>query len=285
MTDWGEYVHEVTAQMALYRESVRRLCELADLRPGMTVVDLGAGTGLTSLAALGLVPDGLELTVVEPNSALLAAARSRLGDRVLAYHSADPVSAASLVPGKVDRVLCNLALLSFRDPEGVLRAWRGRIKPAGRLCFSLSGTWFNALRDQVTPQYVMLRELHRQGLLSRGVPPVERLPNQRSIEGTLRDAGFKPIHYAVQEIASPLPETEPGGELYNLMRLNPALPGRDHGEAVRRTLAALPGVAGAIAAAGARWRVVHFAAQPALTPDEVLQERLGDRLPDQGTMP
>lgn len=281
MADWGEYVHGVSAQMALYRESARRLCELADLRPGMTVVDLGAGTGLTSLAALDLVPEGLELIAVEASPALLAAARARLGGRAAAYHNADAVAAASLLSGKVDRVLCNLALLSFRDPEGVLRAWRSRIRPAGLLCFSLSGTWFNALRDQVTPQYVLLRELHRQGLLPRGVPPVERLPNQRSIEGTLRDAGFKPVHYEVQEIPSPRPETEPGGELYNLMRLSPALPGRDRAEAVQRSLDALPGVAEAIAASGARWRVVHFTAQPALTPEEVLQERLGGRLAHQ----
>jgi len=285
MTDWGEYVHETSAQMALYRESARRLCEVADLRPGMTVVDLGAGTGLTSLAALDLVPDGLELTLVEASPALLAAARTRLGGRATAFHIADPVAAASQVVGKVDRVLCNLSLLTFRDPEGALRAWRGRIKPTGLLCFSLSGTFFNALRDQVTPQYVMLRELHRQGLLPRGIPAVERLPNQRSVEGTLRDAGFKPAHFEVQEIASRLPETEPGGELYNLIRLSPALPGRDHAEAVQRSLAALPGVAGAIAAAGARWRVVHFAAQPALTPEEILQERFGGGQPDQGTRP
>lgn len=279
MGDWGEHVHAVTAQMALYRESARRLCELAELRPGMTVVDLGAGTGLTSLAALDIVPAGLHLTVVEASPALLAAARARIGERALAYHAADAAAAADLVPGKVDRVLCNLALLSFRDPEGVLRAWRGKIKPTGRFCFSLSGTWFNALRDQVTPQYVFLQELHRQGALSRRPPSVDRLPNRRSVEGTLKGAGYKPDGYEVQEIPTTAPETEPGGELYNLMRIRPALPGQDHADAVARTLAALPGAAAAIEAAGARWRVVHFTAQPALTPEEILLERFGGRLP------
>lgn len=280
MADWGEYVHGIAAQMALYRDSARRLCELADLRPGMTVVDLGAGTGLTSLAALDLVPEGLELILVEPNPSLIAAARARIGDRAVAYHAVDPAAAADLVPGRVDRVICNLALLSFRDPEGVLRAWRNRIQPAGRFCFSLSGTYFNVLRDQVTPQYVFLQELHRQGLLRRGLPGVDRLPNQRSVEGTLKGAGYKPARYEVQEIPAARPETEPGGELYNLMRIHPALPGRDHSDAVERTLAALPAVAPAIAARGARWRVVHFVAQPALTPEELLLERFGGRLPD-----
>jgi len=279
MGDWGEYVHGIASQMALYRESARRLCELAELRSGMTVVDLGAGTGLTSLAALDLVPEGLHLTVVEPGPSLLAAARARIGDRAQAFHQVDPAAAAGLVPDKVDRVLCNLALLSFPDPEGVLRAWRGKIKPAGRFCFSLSGTWFNVLRDQVTPQYVFLQELHRQGLLSRAVPSVDRLPNRRSVEGTLKGAGYSPAHYEVQEIAATRPETEPGGELYNLTRIHPALPGRDHREAVERTLAALPGAAPAIAAQGARWRVVHFVAQPALTPEEIILERFGGRLP------
>lgn len=279
MDDWGEYVHGIAAQMALYRESARRLCELAELRPGMTVVDLGAGTGLTSAAALDQVPGGLQLTVVEADPSLLAAVRRRIGSRAGAYHAADPIAAADLIPGKVDRVLCNLALLSFRDPEGVLRAWRSKIKPTGYFCFSLSGTYFNVLRDQVTPQYVFIQELHRQGLLPRGLPSVERLPNQRSTEGTLKGAGYKPVRYEAQAIPTERPETEPGGELYNLMRIRPALPGKDHRDAVERTLAALPAAAEAIAAQKARWHVVHFVAQPALTPEELLLERFGGRLP------
>lgn len=279
MATWGEYYHAIASQMALFRESNRRLCELAELRQGMTVVDLGAGSGLTSLAALEQVPEGLRLILIDASQAMIDEARRHLGDRAEAYHVADAAAGAGLVPEKVDRVLCNMSLWSFGEPEAVLRAWRSKIKPTGRFCFNLSGTYFNARRDWVTPQYALIQELHQRGELSRGLPQVDRLPNQRSIEGSLGGVGYKPFHFEVQEIASAVPDAEPGGELYNLMRLTPALPGRDHRDAVARSLAALPQAAGAIAAQGARWLVAHFLAQPSLTPEEILLEKFGGRLP------
>lgn len=277
MSTWGEYYHMVASQMALYRESNRRLCELAELKPGMTVVDLGCGSGLTSLAALAQVPEGLKLILVDKSPAMIDEARRQLGDRVQAYHVADAAEAAELVTEKVDRLLCNMALWTFPSAEVVLQRWREKIKPTGRLCFTLFGTYFNTGGGVVSPQYAAIAEWHRRGALSRALPQVDRLPNQRSIEGTLQSSRFKPFYFEVQEIAGRAPETEPGGELYNQLRLTPALPGGDHQEAVARSLAALPELAEAIAAAGARWRVVHFMAQPSISPEEVLMAKFGPK--------
>ncbi|MFZ5827683.1 MAG: class I SAM-dependent methyltransferase [Bacillota bacterium] len=277
MTTWGQYYHQIASQMALYRESNRRLCELAELRPGMTVVDLAAGSGLTALAALEQVPEGLNLIAIDSSASMLNEARRHLGDRVTAYHVADAAKGAALIEAKVDRVLCNMSLWTFPSPEGVLAAWREKIKPTGRLCFNLFGTYFNTGGDVVSPQYALIQELHRRGELSRGLPQVDRLPNQRSIEGTLTMARYKPFHFELQEIESARPDTEPGGELYNLMRLTPALPGRDHHEAVARTLALLPELGEAIAAQSPRWRVVHFMAQPSISPEEMLMTKFGHR--------
>jgi SAM-dependent methyltransferase len=277
MATWGQYYHAIASQMALYRESNRRLAELAELRPGMTVVDLGGGSGLTSLAALQQVPDGLKLILIDSSGSMVEEAKRQLGDRVQTYHVADAAEAAGLVGEKVDRVLCNMALWFFKSPEAVLQAWREKIKPTGRFCFNLFGTYFNTGGDVVSPQYALIQELHRRGELSRGLPAVDRLPNQRSIEGTLTGARYKPFHYEVQEIASATPDTEPGGELYNLMRLTPALSGADHREAVERTLALLPDLREAVS--HGRWRVVHFMAQPSISPEEMLIAKFGDKFP------
>lgn len=275
MATWGQYYHEIASQMAIYRETNRRLCELAELKPGMTVVDLGCGSGLTSLAALGQVPEGLKLILVDSSPSMVEEARRHLGERALAYHVADAAEAAGLVAEKVDRVLCNMALWTFKSPETVLQRWREKIKPTGRLCFTLFGTYFNTGGEVVSPQYALIQELHRRGELSRGLPQVDRLPNQRSIEGTLTGARYKPFYYEVQEIPASGPETEPGGELYNQMRLTPALPGADHRQAVEHSLAALPLVAGALE--GSRWRAVHFMAQPSVSPEEVLMAKFGKK--------
>lgn len=289
MSTWGQYYHAIASQMALYRESNRRLAELADLKPGMTVVDLGCGSGLTSLAALEQVPEGLQLILIDSSPSMIEEARRNLGDRVQAYYVADAAAVAdateaggaggAVIPAKVDRVLCNMSLLSFRNPEAVLARWRRLIKPTGRLCFSLSGTYFNVGSEVVSPQYAFIQALHQRGDLARGLPAVDRLPNQRSIESTLNSKGFKPFAFEVQEIPSASPETEPGGELHNLMRLTPALPGRDHQAGVEQTLAALTELSDEVGAQGPRWRVAHFMAQPSLSPEELMMSRFSKRPP------
>lgn len=278
MATWGEYYHAIAREMALYQESNRRLAELAELRPGMRMVDLAGGSGLTSLAALQQVPEGLEITLIDSSAAMVDAARQLLGGRVAAYHVADAEAAADLIEGKVDRVLCNLSLWYFKNPEAVLRRWREKIEPTGRLAFTLLGTFFNTGGDRVSPQYALIQELHRRGDLNRGLPAVDRLPNQRSIEGTLMGARLKPFHFEVQAINATRPETEPGGELYSLMRLTPALGGADHQEAVAKSLAALPELAEAVSAWHPCWRVAHFMAQPSLSPEEILMAKFGGGL-------
>ncbi len=255
--------------MAIYRETNRRLAELAALKPGMAVVDLGAGSGLTALAALDQVPEGLRLYLVDASESMMEEARGLLGDRVAAYIVADATEAAAQIPEKVDRVLCNMSFLSFPNPEGVLRAWRGAMKPLGRLCFNLVGTYFNTGGGVVSPHWALLRLLAEQGAIARSLPDPDRQPNQRSIEATLLTNGFKPFHYEVQEIAAG------ANELANLLRLYPVLNAETRQEAVERSLSAAEGLAPEIAAMQPRWRAVHFMAQPAISPEEAIMMKFG----------
>lgn len=273
MTDsWGTYYHSIASRMALFQESNRALVAAADLRPGMTVVDLACGSGLTSLAALEAVPEGLRLILIDSSASMIEAARALLGDRVAEYHVADAASVASLVPEKVDRVLCNLSLWYFGSPEGVVREVRKVLKPTGHMAFTLSGTYFNTGGGVVSPQWALMRVLADQGLIARALPEVERLPNQRSIEGTLQGAGMKPFFFQVVEV----PLVNPVEELRDWVRLYPILEGQSRAEAVQRTLEALP--AEAVEQFDPKWRAVIFMAQPQLTAEEALRMKFGDRL-------
>lgn len=279
MATWGEYYHEIASGMALYRETNRRLAELAGLKPGMSVVDLACGSGLTALAALQEAPEGLRLYLVDQSPSMIEAARQRLGDRVTAYILADAAEAPAQIPEQVDRVLCNMSFWYFPSPEAVLKAWRPAILPLGRLCFNLSGTYFNTGGGVVTPQWAFQRELHLRGLAARDINDPERQPNQRALEATLLTNAFKPFHFEVQEVAANAPETEPGGELYNLLRLFPAVQATERQAAVQQSLAAARELAGAIEAWQPRWRAAHFMAQPAMSPEEAIQLKFGGKLP------
>jgi SAM-dependent methyltransferase len=241
------------------------------------VVDLAAGSGLTALAALAQVDAGLRLILVDKSPSMIAEARRHLGDRAAAYHVADAAGLAEVITEPVDRVLCNLSFYEFRDPEAVLGQIRRILKPTGRLCFTLSGTYFNTGGGVVSPQWALMRVLYEQGHISRPLPEVERLPNQRSIEGTLHSAGFKPFRYQVDEFESAVPDSEPGGELYNLLRLCPVTPDQDFHAAVRQSHALLAGAATDLARFRPRWRTVLFVAQPAISPEEALRRRMGPR--------
>ncbi|HWI63204.1 MAG TPA: class I SAM-dependent methyltransferase [Symbiobacteriaceae bacterium] len=267
----GEYYHAIAGEMAIYRQSNRHLVAGADLQPGMTVVDLACGSGLTSLAALEAVPEGLTLICIDSSRSMVEAARANLGDRVAAYHVADAAAVADLIPSKVDRVLCNLAFWYFKDTDEVLRQLRKVIKPTGRLCFSLLGSYFNTGGDVVSPYWALMRVLTDRGALPRALPDVDRLPNQRSIEGTLLGAGFKPFSFAMDEIEAP-PE-----ELANWLRLYPIADGATRAEAAERSLALLEGARAEIAAWKPRWRTVRFQAQPQISPEEVLLAKFGGK--------
>ncbi|HYG59435.1 MAG TPA: class I SAM-dependent methyltransferase [Symbiobacteriaceae bacterium] len=279
MNSWGEYYHAIASQMALFRESNRSLVEAARLSPGMTVIDLGCGSGLTALAALDAVPEGLKLILVDASPSMIETARRNLGDRVAEYHVADAGQIASLVTERVDRVLCNLAVWYFRDPEAVLREVRKVLKLTGHVAFSLSGTYFNTGGDAVSPQWALMRVLADRGLIPRALPDVDRLPNQRSIEGTLQGAGLKPFFYKAVDIPTERSETEPGGELHEWVRLYPVLEGKTRAEAADRSLAVLPAAAEAIAAHAPKWRTVIFMAQPQITAEEAILTRFAGRGP------
>lgn len=266
MSSWGAYYRQVASGMALYRESNRRLAELANLRPGMRVLDLACGAGLTSEAILAAVPEGLELHLLDSDESMLAEAKARLGERVAGYHLADAAQVGEIFAGAplFDRVLCNLSFLSFREPEAVLRALQGIVKPVGQLLFSLQNTTFNLGGEAVSPYWSLHAALAESGELQRGPAAPDRLPNQRSIEGTLQATGWKPMSFTVQELgAGP-------AELLGQLQLSPLPLAERFHTAVARSIDRAEALKGSL---GGDWRIVHFQAQPAADPLKALQAK------------
>jgi demethylmenaquinone methyltransferase/2-methoxy-6-polyprenyl-1,4-benzoquinol methylase len=108
----------------------RRALLQAGLVPGMTVVDVGVGTGLVACEAAGIVGDPTRVIGVDPSPGMVANAKVPAGVRLL------PGSAEHLpVPSAtVDFVSMGFALRHVDDLAAAFGEFHRVLKPGGRLC-------------------------------------------------------------------------------------------------------------------------------------------------------
>ena len=123
-------VYERDFVPALFGQFAPMLVEAAEVGAGQAVLDVGCGTGIAALAALGRVgPEG-SVTGLDLNPGMLAVARTK----------ADAVDwiegAAEALPfddDTFDIVLCQFALMFFADRTGALREMARVARPGGRI--------------------------------------------------------------------------------------------------------------------------------------------------------
>lgn len=137
----GRFLHELTRGVFLR----------AGLRPGMRVLDVGAGAGDVSLIAAGLVGPSGQVVALDRASEALGRARGRLsalrvGNVELRQgDAADPAVLAEL--GSFDAVIGRLVLLHQRDPAALLASLGGLLRPGGIMAFHeieiAAGCWSN----------------------------------------------------------------------------------------------------------------------------------------------
>jgi SAM-dependent methyltransferase len=119
----------------IYGPGTRQLLELAGLRPGMRVADLGCGVGtVTQLLAEIVGPDG-HVVGVDLSADQLEEARQRTASAGLTNVSFVCASASrtGLPRESFDLVYCRFLLLHMPNPEDGLREMRGLLEDGGVL--------------------------------------------------------------------------------------------------------------------------------------------------------
>jgi len=106
--------------------------------PGMRVLDIATGTGLSAEAALAAVGPTGQVIAADVSPAMIAKARERLADSPNVSVSVEDGQALSFADESFDAVLCNLGLMFFPDPVRGLSEFRRVLRPGGRVALSVN---------------------------------------------------------------------------------------------------------------------------------------------------
>jgi ubiquinone/menaquinone biosynthesis C-methylase UbiE len=116
-------------------EEVPRLADLLELKPGMTVADVGAGFGAWSMRfARWLGPSG-RVYATDVGAAQLASMRESMAREQLANVTVieGGLAATNLPPACCDAILVRDAYHHFIQPQDMVRSLAASLKPGGRL--------------------------------------------------------------------------------------------------------------------------------------------------------
>src|SRR5580692_5460141 len=114
------------------------LLRAAHLAPGMRVLDIATGSGLSAEAALAAVGPTGHVTAADVSPAMAEKARERLSKAPNVSVSVEDGQALSFSDENFDAVLCNLGLMFFSDPRQGLSEFRRVLRPGGRAAVSVN---------------------------------------------------------------------------------------------------------------------------------------------------
>lgn len=181
-----------------------RLVDLADVRPGERVLDVGAGLGATLLpAAERAAPDGSVLGV-DLSERMVDALALDLQRRGVANASVQRMNAEALAvePASFDVVLCSFVLHLVPDPDRAARGFLRALRPGGRCAASVP--------RGAGPAFEFLARLFR-AFAPRARRPVP-MPFRPDFDlgAVLASAGFE----VVQDVGDEIEFRFPGGEAW-----------------------------------------------------------------------
>ncbi len=163
-------------RLSYYDERViERMAEVSGADGGMTVADVGTGTGFV---AAGISPLVGRVLAVDNSPAMLDVARRNLGELGLANVELieGDVGTLPLDSGSVDAAFANMVLHHAKDPAAMLREMARVVRPGGTV----------AITDEVEHPFAWMREEHADVWLGF---------EKGQVEGYFREAGLDNFGY------------------------------------------------------------------------------------------
>lgn len=210
-TQWGASYRLVAAEKwkaqsaAMGRAATNALVEYSRPQPGMSVLDLAAGTGEPGITLAHHVGPAGHVTAVDLSRDLLDIAASRASERGLANFSVQQadVQALPFSDNSFDLAASRFGVMFFADTGKALREARRVLKPQARACFLAWGP-FEA-QAYFSPLTIVMKHVGGPLIPAGGQDPF-LFAKTGSLSAQLRNAGFDPI----DEQSSMVPWAWPG---------------------------------------------------------------------------
>jgi ubiquinone/menaquinone biosynthesis C-methylase UbiE len=114
------------------------MMDITRLACGHNVLDIATGTGLAAEATLPLIGPSGRVTAADVSAEMVEEARKRLTAAPNASVAVEDGQALSFPDQTFDRVICNLGLMFFPDPQRGLDEFYRVLRPGGRAAISVS---------------------------------------------------------------------------------------------------------------------------------------------------
>jgi len=140
--DNAEAYEQYVRNFAMYQGTSKDLIETADIQPGMTVVDLAAGTGATTQAILDKTGGDVSVIAIDQAEEMLNKAKEKFRNKHVRFIVSQAENLHESIKGKVDAVVSNSAFWQM-DPRATFQSVSRILRPAGILAFNLPDQFFN----------------------------------------------------------------------------------------------------------------------------------------------
>ena len=169
------------------------------MKTGLTIVDVGAGTGFLTVELAERCGAGTKVIAVDPWKAAMDRLRRKIAQRrleniVLLEQDA---SAIDLPDGSVDVLVSNLGINNFADPPAVLRECFRVARPGAAL--HLATNLAGHMAEFYEVYWGVLTDLGQHDRLAALADHVQHRGSVESVEGLLESAGFEVTEIATSE--------------------------------------------------------------------------------------
>ncbi len=183
---------------------VPALLEIAELQPGERVLDLACGTGVVARPAAAKVGETGQVTGLDINAGMLAAASAMLPESGAAINWVEgSATAMSLPNASFDVILCQQGLQFFPDKDAALREMLRVLVPGGRVAFSVwkSPSPYNYAVGEALDRFTTV-EIATKYRAARVVPNAETLHHM------IVEAGFRGVEVHLHTVIIHQPAIE-----------------------------------------------------------------------------